>query len=153
MTSIDQEHREQFFADVARASARAVWCALATVAGSGAAAAPRVRMVHPTWEGQVLWLATAPDSPKARQLRANPRVDVQFQVAPPDFVHVLVRGSAELLSDDASRAHCWNVLDYDLAGFFPGGPTDPNYVAIRITPSRVELSEMFGSTNKRVWRA
>ena len=55
--------------------------------------------------------------------------------------------------DDATRAHAWDALDYDLKGFFPGGSTDPNYVAVKVTPTRVELSEMFGSVNQRVWRA
>ena len=92
--------------------------------------------------------------PKGVQLRANPHVDVQYQVAPPDFVHVLVRGRAELVSDDATRKHVWeNVMDYDLGQFWPGGPADPGYCAVRVTPTRVELSKMFGSTDKRVWRA
>lgn len=46
-------------------------------------------------------------------VRQNPRVDDQCGIAPPDFVHVMVRGTAELTR---------------------------------------ELSEMFGSTNRRVWR-
>ena len=66
---------------------------------------------------------------KPLQIAANPSVDVQFQVASPDFVHIMVRGNATLCADDATRAHAWNVIDYDLHGFFPGGPTDPNYVA------------------------
>ena len=149
MHKITESERTQFFSDVAAASSKAVWCALATVHDGE----PRVRIVHPTWEGETLWLATAPTSPKAKQMATNAAVDVQFQVAPPDFVHVMVRGQAQLCSDDATRQHAWDAIDYDLNGFFSGGPTDPNYVAIRIRPSRVELSEMFGSTNKRVWRA
>ena len=97
-------------------------------------------------------MATSPNSPKARQIEANASVDVQFQVAAPDFVHIMVRGSAELCADDATRAHAWAAMDYDLKDFFPGGPTDPNYVAVRIRPTRLELSEMFGMSNKRVWR-
>jgi general stress protein 26 len=153
MKQINGAEKEAFFTEVAAASAKAVWCALATVRGQGATAQPRVRMVHPTWEGDVLWLATGPGTPKARQLARNPNVDIQFQVAPPEFIHIMVRGTAELCTDDATRRHAWDALDYDLTSFFPGGPTDPNYVAIRIVPTRVELSEMFGSTNKRVWRA
>ena len=153
MTEVTEADRAAFFEDVAAASAKAVWCALATVRGSGDRAEPRVRIVHPTWEGDVLWLATGPATPKARQMAANPMVDIQFQVAPPDFRHIMVRGRAELCMDDATRQHAWDALDYDLKDFFPGGPADPNYVAIRITPTRVELSEMFGSVNKRVWRA
>jgi len=149
MSSVNIADAEAFFADVESASKKAVWCALATVQGSE----PRVRLVHPTWEGRTLWLATAPSSPKALQIAANPSVDVQFQVAPPDFTHIMVRGSATLCADDATRAHAWSVIDYDLHGFFPGGPTDPNYVAVRITPTRVELSQMFGTVNKRIWRS
>jgi len=148
MTVINDGDKDGFFEEVAAASAKAVWCALATVADGE----PRVRIVHPTWEGDVLWVATGPSSPKAKQLEANGTVDVQFQVAPPDFIHIMVRGDAELCSDDATREHAWNAMDYDLKDFFPAGPTDPNYVAVRIRPTRVELSEMFGMANKRIWR-
>ena len=148
MTDVSAEEKNGFFKEVAEASDKAVWCALATVKGSE----PRVRIVHPTWEGDVLWVATGPETPKARQMADNPIVDVQFQVAPPDFVHVMVRGRAELCTDDATRQHAWDAMNYEMKDFFPGGPTDPNYVAIRIVPTRVELSEMFGSVNKRVWR-
>lgn len=110
-------------------------------------------MVHPTWEGDVLWLATGPATPKAKQMANNPIVDVQWQVSPPNFIHIMCRGTAELIMDDAIRAHAWEALDYDLNDFFPGGPTDPNYVAVKVTPTRVELSEMFGSVNQRIWRA
>ena len=153
MTDVTEADKEGFFKDVAEASAKAVWCALATVRGSGESAQARVRIVHPTWEGDVLWLATGPETPKAKQMAKNPMVDVQFQVAPPDFVHIMARGRAELCTDDATRQHAWDAIDYDLTDFFPGGPTDPNYVAIRILPTRVELSEMFGSVNQRIWRA
>jgi len=148
MTAVSEAEKAKFFEQVDQASRKAVWCALASVEDG----APRVRLVHPTWDGEVLWFATAPGSPKARQLRANPAVDVQYQVSPPDFVHVLVRGRAELCSDEATKRRVWDVLDYDLSAFWPGGPTDPNYVAVRIVPERVELSKMFGSQEKRVWR-
>jgi general stress protein 26 len=148
MSRVAPQDKQKFFADVDAASRKAVWCALATVAGDE----PRVRIVHPTWEGDVLWVATGTQSAKALQIAKNPAVDVQFQVAPPDFVHILARGRAELCRDDATRAHAWNAIDYDLSAFWPGGPADASYVAIRIRPTRVELSGMFGTQNKRVWR-
>jgi general stress protein 26 len=46
----------------------------------------------------------------------------------------------------------WDVIDYDLSQFWSGGPDDPNYTLVRVAPERVELSKMFGSTDKRVWR-
>lgn len=146
---VTETEQQEFFAAVDAACQKAVWCAVATVDGDE----PRVRMVHPTWDGEVLWFATGPETPKARQLRKNPLVDIQYQVAPPDFVHVMVRGTAELVTDQADKNHAWNAIDYDLTAFGSSGPEDPNFLPIRIRPTRVELSEMFGSINKRIWRA
>lgn len=149
MTAVNPADKDAFFSDVEAAARKAIWCALATVDGNE----PRVRMVHPTWEGDVLWVATGPTTPKARQIQANGAVDVQFQVAPDDFVHLLVRGTAEVLTDQATKDRVWDVMDYDLSQFWPDGPASDAYCLLRITPERVELSEMFGTMNKRVWRA
>ena len=143
------DEKDEFFSQVNEACKKAVWCAIATVDGDK----PRVRIVHPTWEGDSLWFATGPESPKANQLRNNPQVDIQYQVAPPDFIHVMVRGTAELVTDQETKNRAWDVIDYDLTQFGSTGPDDPNFQPVRINPSRVELSEMFGSMNRRVWRA
>ena len=90
---------------------------------------------------------------KAREIQENPSVDIQFQVAPDDFIHLLVRGKAEILTDQATKARIWDVMDYDLAQFWPDGPTSDEYCVIKVRPDRVELSEMFGTMNKRVWTA
>ena len=126
----------------------AIWCAVATGGSDG----PRVRMVHPTFEGRLLWFATFTTSPKIRQIREDPRVDLQFQVAPPEFVHLMVRGRAEIVEDEAEKRRVWDVIDYDLSQFWADGPGDPNYTPVRVLPERVELSRMFGSLDKRVWR-
>lgn len=149
MSQVSAAQAAQFFVDVDAAARKAIWAAVATVVADE----PRVRLVHPTWEGQVLWFATSKKSPKAVQLAANSAIDIQYQVAAPEFVHLLVRGTAELLDDAATRAHVWEVMDYDLAQFWPGGVDDPDYLVVKVTPRRVELSEMFGMANKRVWRA
>ena len=149
MAKVSESERGEFFAAVEEASKKAIWCAVASVEDGQ----PRVRMVHPTWEGQTLWFATGTASPKLRQLQSTPAIDLQFQVAPPDFVHVLVRGGAEIVTDEAEKKRVWDVIDYDLSQFWSGGPTDPNYTLVRITPQRVELSKMFGSMDKRVWRS
>ena len=72
MTAVSPADKDAFFSDVEAAAKKAIWCALATVDGN----APRVRMVHPTWEGDVLWVATGPTTPKATQIQANGEVDV-----------------------------------------------------------------------------
>lgn len=149
MTKVTDDQKADFFKAVDEACKKAIWCAVATIDGNE----PRVRMVHPTWEGDVLWFATGPESPKARQMRDNANVDIQYQVTPPDFIHVLVRGTAELVTDQETKNHAWDAIDYDLTAFGSTGPDDANFLPVRIRPTRVELSEMFGSVNKRVWRA
>jgi hypothetical protein len=46
----------------------------------------------------------------------------------------------------------WDVIDYDLSAFWSGGPTGPAYTLVRVVTDRVELSRMFGTQDKRVWR-
>lgn len=145
---VSEVEAASFFKAVDAASRKAVWCALASVDAQGA---PRVRIVHPTWEGRVLWVATGTGSPKARQISRDSRVDVQFVVSPPDFTHILCRGRAEIVTDSAEKKRVWSVFDYDLAQFWPGGPADANYTLIGIHPVRVELSKMFGTIDKQVW--
>jgi len=149
MALIRDSERQAFLQAVDEASQQATWCAVATVANGE----PRVRMVHPTWEGETLWFATGAHSPKVQQMQANPVVDIQYQVGPPSFTHVLVRGTAQIVTDPAEKKRVWDVIDYDLSQFWSAGPEDPNYAPVRVAPARVELSEMFGSTNKRVYRA
>lgn len=148
MERVSERGRTAFFTAVEAASKKAIWAAIATVDGDAA----RVRIVHPTWEGDVLWFATGTGSAKHRQLERNGKIEVQYQVAPPDFVHICVRGRATIVTDAAEKKRVWDVIDYDLGQFWPGGTTDPNYTLVRIDPDRVELSELFGSKNKRVWR-
>ena len=148
MTQVDDASRADFFAAVDAASQKAVWCAVATSDGGE----PRVRTVHPTWEGEILWFASDSGSPKVAQIAANPAIEIQYQVAPPDFVHVLVRGRAEIVDDAAEKKRVWDVIDYDLGQFWSGGPTDPHYSLVRVMPDRVELSKLFGTQDKRVWR-
>jgi general stress protein 26 len=149
MALVSGADRKAFFADVVAATKKAIWCAVATSSPDG----PRVRIVHPTWEDEILWFATGTTSPKVEQIRRDARVDIQFQVAPPDFVHLLVRGTAEAVTDPNEKKRVWDVIDYDLSQFWSGGPTDPTYTPVRVTPARVELSKMFGSVDKRVWRS
>ena len=149
MTIITTQGKDAFFRDVEAAAKKAIWCAMATVSGSE----PRVRMVHPTWEGDTLWIATGPQTAKVGEIQQNCAVDIQFQVAPDDFVHLMVRGTASVLTDQATKTRIWDVMDYDLAQFWPNGPTSADYCVIKVKPARVELSKMFGTLDKRVWKA
>ena len=148
MSDVAESERSEFFRTIEAAAKKAIWAAVATSSPSG----PRVRMVHPSWEGDTLWFATGASSPKIAHMQSEPRVDIQYQVAPPDFIHILVRGQATIITDEAEKKRVWDVIDYDLSQFWPGGPTDPNYAPVRVDPERVELSKMFGMQDKRVWK-
>ena len=58
---------------------RIVWCTVATVDPNGN---PRSRVLHPIWEWEdgnlTGWIATSPQSPKARDLAANPSVSLTY---------------------------------------------------------------------------
>ena len=149
MSRVSAKDKNAFFKDVETAAKKSVWCALATIAGNE----PRVRMVHPTWENDVLWIATGAGTAKARQIEQNESVDIQFQVAPDAFIHLLVRGKAAVFNDEVTKSRVWNVMDYDLFQFWPDGPESEEYCVVKVAPSRVELSEIFGIMNKRVWSA
>ena len=51
MHKVTDSEKAEFFKAVDDACKKAVWCAIATVDGNE----PRVRIVHPTWDGEVLW--------------------------------------------------------------------------------------------------
>ena len=68
MSYVSGSDIDQLFKDVDEYARGATWCALATVHKGE----PRVRMVHPTWEGRTLWFATGPETLKAQQIEGAP---------------------------------------------------------------------------------
>ena len=58
------------------AAAKATWAYLATADGNQ----PRVRVVHPAFEGERVWVATGRTSAKARHIAKNPRVELFYQI-------------------------------------------------------------------------
>jgi hypothetical protein len=58
---------------------RIVWCVVGTTAPDGS---PRTRVLHPIWEwdGTQLtgWIATSPQSLKAKHLDANPQISLTY---------------------------------------------------------------------------
>jgi len=141
------------FWDKARAvAAKATWAYLATADG----AQPRVRVVHPAFEGERVWLATGRSSAKARHVDNNPRVELFYQIGA-DMVHLTVTGKAKFVDDLAEKKRIWDgkVFDYDLAQFWPGGPESKDFGLMLITPERVELTslaEMTAGKKPEIWR-
>jgi general stress protein 26 len=143
------------FWDKAHAAAtKATWAYLATAVGSQ----PKVRVVHPGFEGQRVWVATGRASAKARHIDNNPKVELFYQVGAPEMIHLTVTGKATFVEDPAEKKRIWNgkVFDYDLSQFFPGGPESKDFGLMLIEPDRVELTslpEMTTGKKPEVWRA
>ena len=108
---------------------------LATVKG----AEPRVRPIAMKWVGEhELWFATSGGSRKVEQLQRNPAVEVCFHDG--QWNHVRLSGRAALTHDDADRRTLFKLIP-DLAKHF-SGPTDPDYVLVKIAIKRIEHMDM-----------
>ncbi|HZC45469.1 MAG TPA: pyridoxamine 5'-phosphate oxidase family protein [Candidatus Acidoferrum sp.] len=134
-------------------AAKATWAYLATASGSQ----PKVRVVHPAFEGERVWVATGRASAKARHIEKNPKVELFYQIGA-DMVHLTVTGKARFIEDLAEKKRIWNgkVFDYELAQFWPGGHESKDFGLMLIEPDRVELTslpEMTTGKKPEVWRA
>ncbi len=130
---------------------QSAWAYLATARGDQ----PAVRPIHPTWDGDTVWIAAGTHSPKMRHIQANAKVALFWHLTDA-LRHLTVTGTAECVTDAAEKRRLWDVFDYDLSAYFPDGPDSPDYALIKVAPTRVEcwsLPEMGGGTPARVWRA
>jgi general stress protein 26 len=145
-----ERENETMLTAAGEAAKKAAWAYLATTVGDQ----PKVRVVHPHWEGQSVWVATGRTSAKARQMERNSKVELFYQVQMPDLVHLTVTGRARFIEDAAEKQRLWSLFDYDLGQFFKG-VADPDYGLLRIDADRIELTglmEMTSGKPPRVWR-
>ncbi len=141
-----------FWTKVHAAAAQATWAYLATTDGIH----PKVRVVHPAFEGERVWVATGRCSAKARQIGKNSNVELFYQIGA-EMVHLTVTGKATFVEDLAEKKRIWNghVFDYDLGQFWPAGPESEDFGLMLITPTRIELTslpEMTTGKKPEVWR-
>jgi PPOX class probable F420-dependent enzyme len=124
------------------ATAQVGW--ITTVGPSGQ---PQTSPVWFVWDGEAIHIATRPDAPKARNVRANSRVAFNTDGAAPGELVVTVEGDAVVTAGlDGTLVDAY--VDKYRAGLERLGLTAGEYVetfsgALRITPSRwrVFLSE------------
>lgn len=133
-------------------ASKATWAYLATAKGDQ----PKVRVVHPAFEGHRVWVATGRASAKARHIDRNPKVELFYQVAQ-DMVHLTVTGRARFIEDVAEKKRVWDskIFDYDLSQFFPGGAESKDFGLMLIEPDRIELTslaDMMSGKPAEVWR-
>ena len=142
-----------FWNKVHAAASKATWAYLATTVGTQ----PKVRVVHPAFEGARVWIATGRGSAKARQIAKNSNVELFYQIGT-EMVHLTVTGKAIFVDDLAEKKRIWNgkVFDYDLGQFWPKGPESEDFGLMLITPARVELTSLTDMTTGKkpeVWRS
>jgi general stress protein 26 len=138
--------------------ARIAWCSVATIDRKGR---PRQRILHPIWEGTTGWIATGPDSHKAKHLAKNPYVSLSYW--DPQHQQVYVDAKAEWVSDMTSKRRIWDLykntpppLGYDPQIIWQGGVDDPGYGLLKLTPWRIELyglGDLATQQPPRVWHA
>jgi hypothetical protein len=152
---------------------RIVYASVVTIDAAGR---PRVRVLHPVWEGSVGWVVTGRHSQKAKHVDANPHVSLSYVQIAPDFGSncVYAECRADWIEDVAEKRRVFDVFKsfpkpygWDPApeselppgftehGWFIGtGPEDPGQGVLRLTPWRIEVSSMWDEVrgDARVWR-
>ena len=143
--------------DFHRITSRVVWCTVTTVDRKGR---PRARILHPVWDGQTGWIATGRNTLKAKHIANNPYVSCSYW----DQEHEQVYAECKASWDDRpeTKQWLWELLKntpppvgYDPAMFWPGGPLDDSFGALKLEPWRVQvwnLQEMATGKAARVWR-
>lgn len=135
----------------AQAARLSMWAHLATVRPDGT---PDVVPVHPCWEGDTMWIMCGTDSVKARNVVANPKVALHWQVTEAgDGVEMW--GTAVVLDDLETKRRLWNgVFDYDLNAFAPGGPdSSPGTGFMAVTPTKALYLATYGIGGAHRWTA
>ena len=148
---------EEIEAEFQRRVARIVWCTVATVDRQGR---PRTRILHPMWEGATGWIATGRHSLKEKHLATNPYVSLSYWDQEHEQIYVDCK--AEWQDEQGEKQRIWDLykgtpppLGYDPQMIWQGGPSDPGYGLLKLTPWRIELfalKDMFSGTPPNVWR-
>lgn len=89
----------KFWDNVHAAAAKATWAYLATANGTQ----PKVRVVHPAFEGERVWVATGRASAKAGHVDKNPKVELFYQIGA-EMVHLTVTGTAKFVEDITEKS-------------------------------------------------
>jgi hypothetical protein len=142
-----EDLQEEFMARVSQA----VYCAMATIDRQNR---PRMRVMHPIWDGCIGWIISWPVSHKAGHLARNPAVSLAYiaDTARP----VYVEASAEWIDDVEEKRRIWELyritpppLGFDLEPHY--GTVEHRFFGLlRLTPWRVELGNLDGEPI--IWR-
>ncbi len=80
-----------------------------------------------------VWVATAGNSEKVTDFKTNNKAGLSYSFYGDC---VALRGTVEIISDDETRRSMWQEC---LNDYFPGGPTDPNYVLLHFVGTEATI--------------
>ena len=104
------------------------FCMMTTVAANGDLhSRPMSNNKDVEWDGDT-WFFTQADSSQAREIQANPNVNLGYS-RPDKMVFVSLTGRGEIVHDEERKKELWYKA---LEIFLPEGPEDPNVVLIRV---------------------
>ena len=155
---MDVESFSELQPDLEERVRRIVWCTVVTIDSQDR---PRVRMLHPIWEGSTAWICTGRESHKAKHLARNPHVSLSYW--DPQQQQVYADCKAEWVDDAEEKKRVWELFKseeqpygYDPSMFWPGGAEDASFGLMKCSPWRLELAGMkLGADppfESRVWR-
>jgi nitroimidazol reductase NimA-like FMN-containing flavoprotein (pyridoxamine 5'-phosphate oxidase superfamily) len=129
--------------------ARTAWVSTASPDGE-----PHVVPVAVAWIEEVLHAFVLSSGKKVRNIRANPRAFVHFQVSEAlDWDSLMLVCDAAIVDSLDGRRARWDRMGYDLSAFEPGGFESANHCFIAMTPRRATVLRFYGLKGRETWRA
>jgi len=96
----------------------------------------RVMAVAKVEDDFTVWFACGRSSAKIKQIEQCPNVALSAYAEEHDLV---VEGRAEAVTDKEALRRMW---DDEWKRYFPGGPEDPEYCLIKVTPASAHYREL-----------
>lgn len=122
-------------------AARICWCQMATTDRQGR---PRMRLVHPVWDGATAWITTRPGSHKFKHFAKTPFVSLGYWDPAHDLAYA--ECAIQQVTDRAEMQHAWDYIKaqpepygFDPLTVAPGGLDDPNFALLKATAWRLEV--------------
>jgi general stress protein 26 len=131
----EQDEQQQKVRDLIKDTRLAM---LTSVAPDGRLVSKPMATQDVEFDGEV-WFIAERDSQKARNIEADPRVNVAY--ASRDS-WVSLSGDAEVVDDQAKLQELWNTFT---GAWLEGGPENPNNVLIHVTGRSAEYWDSPGS--------
>jgi general stress protein 26 len=126
-------------ADILKAAREVIvgagYATLATIGDDGQPQA-RIMEAFPPEPDLTVWMATTAASRKVTEIRKNPRVTLLY-FDRTRLAYVTLIGRADLVTDTAEKVRRWKK---EWKGFYKDENRGDDYLLIRMTPSRLEIS-------------